>query len=149
MSGRRKMFQSSELSRHPAPVFDAAEDAPVEVTRRDGRPLVLMSADESDERDELLALAGQIIAITTRAGEDSLGDRFAERFDWMLALDADDRERCAGALVEASRAAFATGRAHLAVAELASWRSTAIALAEGLRATELDWLAEPLPVERP
>lgn len=104
----RRSFQSSELSRQPAPLFEAAENAPIEVTRRDGEALVLMTRVEADARDSLLQFAAQLIAATLDE-EGSLADRLADRFDWMLALSATDREACARDLIRASRASFATG----------------------------------------
>ncbi|WP_029145229.1 hypothetical protein [Microbacterium luticocti] len=144
----RRSFQSSELSRQPAPVFAAAENAPVEVTRRDGEALVLMTRAEADARDSLLQFAAQLIAASLD-DEGSLADRLADRFDWMLALSPTDREKCAADLVRAARGSFATGQAHLAAAELASWRSTAAAVAAGLGGEELTWFDIPPQVERP
>ncbi|MDJ0355429.1 type II toxin-antitoxin system prevent-host-death family antitoxin [Paenarthrobacter sp. PH39-S1] len=145
----RRVFQSSELSRQPAPLFSAAEESPIEVTRRGGDALVLMSVKENDARDRLLELAAQIIAITVDDAGRSLGDRFADRFDWMLALDAQDREVCARDLLRSARASFSTGRAHLAITEMAMWRSTATAIAEGLHSRELTWFDQPVPISRP
>lgn len=144
----RRSFQSSELSRQPAPVFEAAEQAPVEVTRRDGEALVLMTRAEADARDSLLDFAAQLIAATL-GDEGTLADRLADRFDWMLALPPADRQQCAGDLVQAARASFATGEAHLAAAEMTSWRSTARALAAGLGPVDVTWLEIPIQVERP
>lgn len=144
----RRSFQSSELSRQPAPVFEAAESAPVEVTRRDGEALVLMSRTEADARDSLLHFAAQLIAATLDE-EGPLADRLADRFDWMLALSAPDRVQCADDLIRAARASFSTGQARLVAAELASWRSTAAAVAAGYGPEELTWFDTPLTVERP
>lgn len=145
---QRRSFQSSELSRQPAPVFEAAESAPVEVTRRDGEALVLMTRAEADARDSLLEFAAQLIAATLD-DDGSLADRLADRFDWMLALAPSDRERCAADLVRAARASFSTGQAHLAATEVASWRSTATAIAAGLGEEQLTWHENPPTVERP
>lgn len=145
----RKVFQSSELSRQPLPVFEAATEAPVEITRRDDVPLVLMSVSENDARDRLLELAAQIIAITVDEDPRPLGERFADVFNWMWALDAIDREQCAIDLIRASRASFATKKAYLAMAELASWQATAAAMADGLTNAEVDWIEKPVSVKRP
>ena len=42
--------RSSDLSKHSAEVFAAAEDHPVTITRRDGEALVLMSQREAEGR---------------------------------------------------------------------------------------------------
>ena len=73
----------------------------------------------------------------------------ANAYPWMLALSQDDRRQCAQDLVDAARASFATGQAHLVAAELTSWRETASALAAGLRSTPVDWLDDQTLVERP
>ena len=108
----------------------------------------MLSSNEFDARDRLLELAAQIIAITTDEDGRSLGARFADRFDWMLALSEAEQEQCARDIVRAARASFANGAAHLAIAEMTSWRSTAAAIAEGLSPAK-NWLAEPEPVNRP
>jgi dsDNA-binding SOS-regulon protein len=141
-------FQSSELSRHALRVFAAAEEHPVDVTRRDGEDLVLMSKREASARDELLQIAAQLIAVATD-DRGSLADRMSDRFPWMLALDAEDRNACATELLSAARASFATGQPHLAIAEMTAWRETATAMAAGLGTSSVDWFDEPVMVERP
>jgi dsDNA-binding SOS-regulon protein len=143
-----RTFQSSDLSRRPLSVFAAAEDHPVEVTRRDGEDLVLMSKREADARQQMLAFAGQLIAAAT-SDRGSLAERMAENFPWMLALSAEDREQCAKELLEAARASFATGQAHLAFAELTAWQETATAIAAGLGRAPVEWLEVDETVERP
>jgi dsDNA-binding SOS-regulon protein len=148
MSKTLKQFQSSDLNRNPVKVFSAAEDAPILVTRRDGESLILMSEREADAQAQLFEFAAQLIAVTTD-DDGSLEDRMANRFPWMLALKKESRKRCAEDLVQAARAAFSTGQAHLAIAELTSWRETAIAIAAGWSHENLTWLDEPELVERP
>ncbi len=60
-------FKSSELSRASADVFAAAVDHPVQVTRRDGESLVLMSESADKARDALLDLAAHLVAVSTTA----------------------------------------------------------------------------------
>lgn len=144
----RRHFLSSELSRNSRSVMDAAESEPVDIDRRDGHPLVLMSRQEADAKDVLLSLAAQLIAVTVD-DEGTLGDRLADRLDWMLALSSDMRERCARELIRAARASFSNGQAHVVVVELNAWRATAEAIAAGLDHEPTDWLDDPQPVERP
>ena len=148
MSKTLKQFQSSDLNRNPVKVFSAAEDAPILVTRRDGESLVLMSEREADAQAQLFEFAAQLIAVTTD-DDGSLEDRMANRFPWMLALKKESRKQCADDLVTAARAALSTGQARLAMAELASWRETAIAIAAGWNHENLTWLDKPELVERP
>ncbi|KUM35523.1 prevent-host-death protein [Arthrobacter sp. EpRS71] len=144
----RTSFQSSELSRSSAEVFAAAADHPVQVTRRDGESLVLMSESADAARRSLLELAAQLVAVSTSA-EGTLAARMSDRFPWMLALSPADQEACAADVLAAARASFATNQPHLAISELSSWRETATAIAAGLGRESLEWLKDPGAVERP
>lgn len=146
----RTVFKSSELSRDPADVFAAASDHPVEVTRRDGESLVLMSEREDRDRKALLELAAQLIAVATTT-EGTLADRMSNHFPWMLALSAKGRDDCARELLDAARASFSTNQPHLAIAALTAWRETAAAMAAGLGRKPVEWFDEgdDVPVERP
>ncbi|MDQ0029949.1 prevent-host-death protein [Arthrobacter bambusae] len=144
----RTTFQSSELSRASADVFAAAADHPVQVTRRDGESLVLMSESADKARASLLELAAQLIAVTSST-DGSLASRMGDRFPWMLALSPDDQERCAADIVRAARASFATNQPHLAIMEVNAWRETAAAIAAGLGREPLEWLDDAETVERP
>lgn len=148
MSTLIEQFQSSDLSRSSAKVFDAAENAPVLVTRRDGEDLVLMTEREANARRKLLEFAAQLIAVITD-DRGTLVERMSDRFPWMLALKVDDRAKCARELVEAARASFATQQAHLAIAELTAWRETASAVAEGLSVANIEWFDAPLLAANP
>lgn len=141
-------FKSSELSRASADVFAAAVDHPVQVTRRDGESLVLMSESADKARDALLELAAQLVVVSTST-DGTLAGRMSDRFPWMLALSPVDQEACATAVLAAARASFATHQPHLAIAELTSWRETATAIAAGLGKEPVEWLEEAEAVERP
>lgn len=142
--------RSSDLSKHSAEVFAEAEDHPVTVTRRDGEALVLMSQREAEGRARLLNFAAQLITVALD-DHGSLAERMSKAFPWMLALSPADRESCAQDLVDAARASFATDQPHLAIAELTSWKETAIAVAAGLSSGSagLEWLDDDETVERP
>ncbi|PYI66330.1 prevent-host-death protein [Arthrobacter livingstonensis] len=144
----RTTFQSSELSRSSAEVFAAAADHPVEVTRRDGESLVLMSGSADRARTNLLELAAQLVAVSTST-DGTLVRRMIDRFPWMLALSLADRETCANDILSAARASFATNQPHLAIAELTAWRETATAIAAGLGQEPVEWLDDSVVVERP
>ena len=145
-----RTFQSSDLSRHPQEVFAAAEDQPVDVTRRDGEDLVLMSKKLADAREQLFALSAQLITVTLD-DRGTLADRMSKSFPWMLALNAEDRRQCAEDLVDTVRASLATGQSRLVARKLTSWKETAAAVAAGLGRTPVEWLDEDEdePVERP
>ncbi|GAA4038193.1 prevent-host-death protein [Arthrobacter methylotrophus] len=144
----RTTFQSSELSRASAEAFAAATDHPIQITRRDGESLVLMSESADQARASLLELAAQLIAVTTST-EGTLATRMSDRFPWMLALSEADREACSSEIVAAARASFATNQHHLAVAAVTAWRETATAIAAGLGKEAIEWLDDTEPVERP
>jgi len=148
LASSRTTFQSSELSRASADVFAAAADHPVRVTRRDGEALVLMSESADQARASLLELAAQLVAVSTST-EGSLASRMSDRYPWMLALSPVDQEVCAGDVLKAARASFATNQPHLAIAELTSWRETATAIAAGLGQEPVEWLDDSETVERP
>lgn len=148
LSQSRTTFQSSELSRASAEVFAAATDHPVEVTRRDGESLVLMSESADRARTALLELAAQLVAVSTNT-DGTLVTRMIDRFPWMLALSTADQQTCANDILTAARASFATNQPHLAIAELTAWRETATAVAAGLGREPVEWLDETLVVERP
>ncbi|MEY3408068.1 MAG: hypothetical protein RL038_1129 [Actinomycetota bacterium] len=131
MNSTIESFLSSELSRNSAKVFQAAEVRPVLVTRRDGENLVLMSERDSTSRDELMSLAAQLIAVTTD-DNGTLHERLSVIFPWILALSEADREDCANEILTAARAAFATSKPNLVLLEIAAWRDSAIAIADGL-----------------
>lgn len=136
---RASTRRSSDLSKHSAEVFAEAEDHPVTVTRRDGEALVLMSQREAEGRARLLEFAAQLIGVAVD-DDGPLAERMSRAFPWMLALSPEDRATCAQALVDAARASFSTDQAHLALAELTSWRETATAIAAGFGRADLDWL---------
>lgn len=140
--------RSSDLSKHSAEVFAEAEHHPVTVTRRDGEALVLMSQREADGRARLLDFAAQLITVALDDGG-ALAERMTKAFPWMHALSPADRDACAQDLVDAARASFSTDRAHLALAELTSWKETASAVAAGLGSADLEWLDVDDTVERP
>lgn len=110
--------------------------------------LVIMSQREVDARAQLLQLAADLITVTLD-DEGTLATRMVQEFEWMRALSTADQEACARDLIHAARASFATGQAHLALAELTSWRETAAAVAAGLTGLPVEWLEDPAPAERP
>lgn len=144
----RRSFQSSDLSRHSKSVFAAVDEGAVQITRRDGSSLVLMSESEAAARDALLKVAGRLVAAAT-ASDGRFVDRLADAYPWMLALSNADRDDCAREVLAAARASFETGQPHLAVAELNAWCETAQAIAAGLGAEPVDWIDNEPTVERP
>ena len=100
----QRVVQSSELSRNSAAVFAAAEPAPVEVSRRDGESLILMTKREAAAHERILEVAPQLIAVSL---DDSgtLEDRLARPFPWIKLLSVKDQRTCARDIIDTARGA--------------------------------------------
>jgi hypothetical protein len=144
----RRIVASSDLSRHSAQVFVLVEIGPVEVTRRDGETLLLVTKRSVAGQNEILHIAAQVIAIAWDE-RGSLVDRVAQQFPWIKLLKTEEQAECARSIVETARGAFAIDRPAALVTEIQAWRNTAEAHAAGWGQEERDWLAEPIVVSRP
>ena len=138
---------AADLIQHTEEVLRDAEEHPVTLLREDREPLVLMSQHELEALDALLDLAGEIV--TAALDAPSLEAGLAQAYPWISALILEDRELCSAELVAAARAALSKGRPVLALGALNSWRDSAEAIAAGLGADPVEWLEEPIAVERP
>ena len=144
----RHVVQSSELSRHSAAVFAAAEDAPVEVTRRDGETLVLTTKREAVAHQRILEVAAQLIAVSLD-GNGTLEDRLARPFPWINLLSVQDQRTCAQDIIDTARGAFVVNQPGKILTEITAWQNTAEAVAAGWGHDEPDWLREPVAVKKP
>jgi len=147
-SSARRVVQSSELSRHSADVFAKAEQGAIEVTRRDGEPLVLLTKREDDERELVLEIAAQLIAVSIE-DRGTLVDRLAGPFPWIKLLSVRDQKHCAKDIIDVARGAFSIGQPARLLAEVAAWRNTAEAVAIGVADERLEWLDAAVTAERP
>lgn len=138
---------ASDLIQHTEAVLRDAEEHPVTLLRKDREPLVLMSQHELEAQDTLLDLAGKLV--TAALDSPSLEAGLAQAYPWMSALSPEDRELCSAELVATARAALSRGRPSRALGALNSWRDSAEAIASGLGADPVEWLEEPIVVERP
>lgn len=137
----RRVVQSSELSRNPAAVFAAAEDGPVDVTRRDGEDLVLMSASRAAGERQALSIAAELVAASTSQDGRALVDRLRQPFPWLEFLAPEDRERFTREIVDVTRACASVGEYSRLLAAFSAWHSTAEAIAHGYTPDEaLEWL---------
>lgn len=134
-----RSVRSSELSKHPADVFAAVEQGPIEVTRRDGEPLVLMTKQEADLHDRTLRVAAQLIAVSLD-DRGTLTDRLAVQFPWIRLFDIDEQDRCAREIIDSARGAFSVDRPLHFLTELHAWQSTAEAVAAGWDLEDVEWL---------
>lgn len=142
-----RIVQSSALSRHSREVFAAAEKEPVEVSRRDGEPLILASKRVFDSHDVILEIAAQLIAVSL-TDEGPLVDRLAGPFPWIKLLSPPDQEQCARDILDTARGAFVVHQPDRLIVELSAWRNTAEAVAAGWDTYEPDWI-EPIDIARP
>lgn len=145
----RRSVQSSDLSRHAKQVFAAAEEAPLEVTRRDGKPLVLTTKERSDDDDAVLDIAAQLIAAVTLNEQLPLHDRLAIPYPWIKLLSAADQQRFAREIVDVARGSFSLRQPRRLLLEMQAWRNSAEAIAAGWDTEEPEILAEPIRVEKP
>lgn len=146
---RRRSVQSSDLSRHAKDVFAAAEVEPLEVTRRDGKPLVLTTKERSDDDEAVLDIAAQLIAAMTVNVELPLQDRLAIPYPWLKLLSAEDQVRFAKEITEIARGSFSLRQPRTLLLEMQAWRNSAEAIAAGWDRPEPQLLDEPIVVERP
>lgn len=146
---RRRSVQSSDLSRHAKDVFAQAEREPLEVTRRDGKPLVLTTKERSDDDEAVLDIAAQLIAAVTVNEQLPLPDRLAIPYPWLKLLSREDQQRFAREIVDVARGSFSLRQPRRLLLEMQAWRNSAEAIAAGWDASAPDVLEEPPVVERP
>lgn len=146
----RRTVQSSELSRNSAAVFAAAEEGPVNITRRDGDDLVLAKSEDVERERRAFGVAASLVAASLGQTGQSLGERLRQQFPWVEFLRPRDRETFATEIVDVTRACAAVGHFGPILVVFEAWHSTAEALAAGYTPDdELDWLDEPSPVGDP
>jgi hypothetical protein len=146
---RRRSVQSSDLSRHAKDVFAAAEQEPLEVTRRDGAPLVLTTKERSDDDEAVLDIAAQLIAAVTVNESLPLHDRLAIPYPWLKLLSRADQQRFATEIVEVARGSFSLRQPRKLLLEMQAWRNSAEAIAAGWDTAEPDLLDPPIVAEKP
>jgi len=146
---RRRTVQSSDLSRHAKDVFAAAEQEPLEVTRRDGAPLVLTTKERSDEDEAVLDIAAELIAAVTVNEELPLHERLAIPYPWIGMLSREDQRQFAREIVEVARGSFALRQPRRLLLEMQAWRNSAEAIAAGWGDEDPEPLARPVVVEKP
>lgn len=110
--------------------------------------MVLMAARRAAEVDQLLDSAASFTLVMLH-DETALVDVMTRVYPWMMALSEEDRVLCAEDLRDAALVSFSTGQAKKLQETVASWKGTAEAVAAGLTAEPVEWLAEPPTVERP
>lgn len=145
-----RSVQSSELSRNSAAVFAAAEEGPVDITRRDGADFVLTLASDVARERRAVEIAASLVGASLSEEGASLADRLRLPFPWVEFLSAEARQRFADEIVSVTRACAAVGEFTRLLVVFEAWRSSAEAIAHGFTADEdLEWLDEPVTVKKP
>lgn len=146
----RRSVQSSELSRNSAAVFIAAEEGPVDITRRDGEDFVLMTARRAEQDSRALTIAFELVAASTTDGPSSLIERLRGPYPWLEFLTADERGRFVREIVDVTRACAAVRTYDRLLATFEAWHASAVAIAQGYTPDDaLEWLDEPVRVPDP
>lgn len=145
-----RTVHSSELSRNSAAVFAAAEQGPVNITRRDGDGFVLAKSEDVEQERRALRVAADLVAASLSQTGQPLAERLLLQFPWVEFLASQDREKFAMEIVNVTRACAAVGHFGRLLVAFEAWRSTAEAIAAGYtQDDELDWLDEPVTVDDP
>lgn len=143
-------FRASDLSRDSARVFRTAERGPVEVTRRDGEPLVLTRKSDYDDHYAALSAAADLIAASLGPSDSPLERRLQARMPWMRFLSDEDQAHFSREIIDVARSCAAVRDFGPFLIELAEWHTTAASAAAGYTAPDdLDWLNEPVPATDP
>lgn len=150
MSLIERTVQSSDLSRNPAAVFEAVEQGPVTITRRDGESLVLTMSGQAETEREGLRLAAAVVAASLALSEEPLPERLRDPFPWVEFLNEGDGQAFAVEVVRIARACASVGHFDRLVLTVHAWRATAEAIAGGYTPDdELDWLQAQEPAAQP
>ncbi len=145
-----RSVQSSELSRNSAAVFAAAEQGPIEITRRDGEDFVLAKASDVAKERRAISVAADLVAASLSTSGLNLADRLRQPFPWLEFLVPQSQVRFATEIVDVTRACAAVGQFSKLLVVLEAWRSSAETIANGYTPDdELEWLDVPVLVTDP
>ena len=145
-----RTVQSSELSRNSREVFEAADQGPVLITRRDGDSLVLTKASQVDYERKGLELAAALVAASLAPDDRPFVERLRQPFPWLALLSPTDQDSFAVEIIDIARACAAVSRFDRLLLTLHSWEATAEAVASGYSPDdELEWLDSAEPVDDP
>ncbi len=145
-----RSVQSSELSRNSAAAFAAAEQGPIEITRRDGEDFVLAKASDVAKERRAISVAADLVAASLSTSGLNLADRLRQPFPWLEFLVPQSQVRFATEIVDVTRACAAVGQFSKLLVVLEAWRSSAETIANGYTPDdELEWLDVPVLVTDP
>ena len=150
MSAITHTVQSSELSRNSREVFEAADQGPVLITRRDGDALVLTKASQADYDRKGLELAAALVAVSLAPNDVPFVERLRQPFPWLALLSSHDQEAFAQEVISIARACASVSRFDRLLLTLHAWKATAEEVAAGYTPDEeLDWLESTEAVADP
>lgn len=145
-----RSVRSSELSRNPAAVFAAAEEGPINITRRDGEDFVLSLASAVAQERRAVQIAADLMWASLDTYGAPLAERLRQPFPWIEFLTPEARDQFAEEIVSVTRACDAIAEFTRVLVVFDSWRSSAEAIARGyIPDGDLHWLAEPVDVPDP
>lgn len=150
MAAITRTVRSSELSRNSREVFEAAEQGPVLITRRDGDALVLTKASQADYDRKGLEFAAALVAASLAPDDVPFVERLRQPFPWLALLSSADQEAFAQEVVGIARACASVSRFDRLLLTLHSWKATAEEVAAGYTPDdELEWLESAEAVADP
>lgn len=150
MSSAPTTIRSSELSRNSRKVFEAADRAPVLITRRDGEPLVLARAQHATRDHKGVEVAASVVDAALNNDGTSFTARLHRPFPWLALLTESDQATFADEILAMTRACAAIADFARLLTTLESWKATAEAVAAGYTPDDqLDWYDTPVPVTDP
>lgn len=144
-----RTVQSSELSRNSREVFQAADEGPVVVTRRDGDDLILAKREDVETEREGVELASHLVAASLAPGDLPFAERLGAVFPWMEFLSDAGRAEFADEIVRVARACASVRRYERLLITLTAWQETADAMAAGYGDQSVEWLVEGEAVPDP
>lgn len=119
--------QWSELQRDPKSVAAIAEQHEVRVKRRDGADLLLLRADQHQDRHSGAETAARAIrSVFRHVGPDVVADALKDEFPWISVLPESDRAEFVQEFIQAINASAELGQWSLLGTMTHEWANTAI-----------------------
>ena len=124
-------MQWSELQRDPKSVAAIAEKHEVRVKRRDGADLLLVRADQHQNRHSGAVTAARAMRSVFRAaGPDVVAHALLDEFPWITVLPESDRRKFTKEFTQAIMASAELGQWSLLGQTVQQWTNTAIVHAD-------------------
>jgi prevent-host-death family protein len=141
----------TDLLRTPKDVVARTDEGAVRITRHGADDLVLLRADDFDQQQQGVALAGKLVRARL-AHDGNLGGALVAEFPWAALFSPGELAEFASQVERLLWAAVELGHYAALMLEFARWRGTAEVYADGYAprdVNDLDWLEQPVDVPRP